>query len=691
MAAASRRFQIVGHRGAAARAPENTAASLEAGLAAGADAIEIDVGLTRDGRVVLLHDASVDRTTSGRGALRSLGWDRVRGLDAGSWFSRKFAGEPPIDLDDALAIVRARVPIIVEIKPSTQDRETVDAVLACIARTGGTRGVTISSSAWHVLENVRERSSAADIALTVRSTERNDPIAWAKRIKASALHPSRRIATEDFIARAHDAGLIVIPYTVNGTAPMRALAAAGADGIFTDDPAAMRRARARGEQTTATDGALTLGIDQGSGGTRAVLVDGAGSIVASHRVAVASRKRKDGSIVLDAEAVAASVVRAAAPIVEAATSPVAAAGLAVQRSSIVVWRRSDARPVTPVLSWRVGTTYEPDAALLRVEDRIERATGLTVRFPYGAVRLAALLAESPETARKLADGDLVAGPLGAFLAARLAGERDAPCDPSLAQRTLAFDLDHGAFTRELADVLRVPQRAWAPVGPSLASRGALKFGRTRVPLQALAGDVGAAVRAALPDDRSERMGAMVLGTGGFVVVPTGTRRPRAAGLLTTLLWEGRHGPRYAIEGTVHGLAAGLVEAGRRGNFQNLPAPRIAARAGTALRSAPVIAAIEGTGTPDWEVTPRFIVERGDFSPEEIIRGTIDDLAGRFGRIAALLRDAAALPDRFVVGGGLAAAPHLTARIGERVGVELTIDPRPEITAVGAALLARDAI
>ena len=60
---------IVGHRGAAAKAPENTAVSLVAGLDAGADMIEIDVGMTRDGRVVVLHDTTVDRTTSGRGAL----------------------------------------------------------------------------------------------------------------------------------------------------------------------------------------------------------------------------------------------------------------------------------------------------------------------------------------------------------------------------------------------------------------------------------------------------------------------------------------------------------------------------------------------------------------------------------------------------------------------------------------------
>src|SRR5215831_13031833 len=131
-----RRFLVVGHRGAAARAPENTAASLLAGLAAGADAVEIDVGLTRDGRAVLLHDTTLNRTTSGRGPLRSASWERVCRLDAGSWFSPAFRGEPPIDLDDALAIARARVPMIVEVKSisrdgrraSAADRATVEAV-----------------------------------------------------------------------------------------------------------------------------------------------------------------------------------------------------------------------------------------------------------------------------------------------------------------------------------------------------------------------------------------------------------------------------------------------------------------------------------------------------------------------------------------------------------------------------------
>jgi len=172
-------------------------------------------------------------------------------------------------------------------------------------------------------------------------------------------------------------------------------------------------------------------------------------------------------------------------------------------------------------------------------------------------------------------------------------------------------------------------------------------------------------------------------------VATG-RTPRYVdGLLTTLLYEDADGPVYALEGTVHGLAASIVEAGRRGGFEALPAERIAARSAAAARSPHVDAAIEGTGTPDWDLRPRFEVEAGDFSPEEIVRGTIDDLASRFTSIARLLRAEKLCPERFVATGGLAFAPHLTARIAECLAAAVVIDPRPNRTAVGAALIARD--
>jgi glycerol kinase/glycerophosphoryl diester phosphodiesterase len=693
-----RRFLIVGHRGAAARAPENTASSLAAGIDGGADLIEVDVGLSRDGRVVLLHDTTLDRTTNGRGPLRGLDWGRIGALDAGSWFSRRYAGEPPIDLDDALAIVRPRVPLIVELKPvgrerprgvDAADRATVDGVLAAFERTGGVRGVTMSSAGWTLLDHAAQRVRGLDLALTVGSAETRDPIAWAQRVGATALHPNRRLCTPSFVARARGMGLLVIAYTVNRASELAPLLNAGVDGVFTDDPAALRRLLSRRTAAPSARGTLTLGIDQGSGGTRAVLIDAKDAVVASHATSVPSRRDAGGAIVQDAEAVAASVTRAAGPLVRASGRRIAAAGLAVQRSSLVVWRASDGRPVTPVLSWRAGTPAKIPESVAAAEHAVHRSTGLTARYPYGAIRLAALCAESPRIAGGLRDGDLVAGPLGAFLVARLAEGAAAACDPSLAQRTLAYDLNQRGFSAELAALYGIESSFWPAVSPSAGARGRLRIGRSHVPLNALLGDVGAAARSVLGEIADATDGALVLGTGGFVVVPTGRTPRHVDGLLTTLLYEDAEGPVYAIEGTVHGLVAGIVEAGRRGGWAELAPERIAARAGGAARAPRVDAALEGTGTPDWRPPAGLDVEPGAFEPAEIVRGTIDDLAARFGRIAELLHKAASCPARFVAAGGLAFAPHLTSRISEVMGTPVIVDSRPDRTAVGAAMLARD--
>jgi glycerol kinase len=436
-------------------------------------------------------------------------------------------------------------------------------------------------------------------------------------------------------------------------------------------------------------GTLTLGIDQGSGGTRAVLIDLGGAIVASHSTRVASRRDEDGSIVQDAESIAASVGRAAGPLVRDAARRVTAAGLAVQRSSLVVWRANDARPVTPVLSWRTGEAGGIPASLTAREAEIHGATGLTARHPYGAIRLQALCARSPEIANGLRRGRLVAGPLGAFLVARLAEDAAAPCDPSLAQRTLAYDIASGAFTPALAHLYGIEPSFWPGVSPSCGPRGHLRLGRSRVPFCALLGDVGAATRALLGDVAGAEDGALVLGTGGFVVVPSARTPRHVPGLLSSLLYQDVDGPVFAVEGTVHGLASSVVTAGRSGGWDALPPERIAARSGSATRIPRVEAAPEGTGTPDWDPASRFEVEAGTFTPEEIVSGTIEDLAARFGRIAELLRAGGASPARFVATGGVAFSPHLTRRIAERMGVSITVDPRPYRTAVGAALLARD--
>ncbi len=688
-----RRFVVVGHRGAAARAPENTAASILAGLEARADQIEIDVGLSADGRAVVLHDRTLDRTTDGRGPLSARPWATLRRLDAGSWFDPRFSGERLLDLDAALAVVRHRVPIVVEIKSSEPggrdrlspaDRRIVPAVAASIRRTGGLEGITVSSSSWPLLGVMGEALPGVDLALTWGFFDRRDPLEWARRLGASAIHPDRRRCTRAFVDAAHASGAVVVPYTVNRAAELSRVLDAGADGAFTDDPAALRRLLARRSGERPRRDPWVLGIDQGSGGTRAVLLDGSGALVASHAVSLGGRR----GALQDPDAVAASVIRAAAPILDQAPGPVAAAGLACQRGAVVLWRRSGGEPVAPVLSWRISAGYVPPAGLAEADATVSTRTGLTTRYPYGAVRVAALAAGEPALARALGDGSVVAGPLGAFLAGRLA-RREGTCDPSLAQRMLALDLTTRRWAPDLAEISGLPPSCLPPVLPSVADRGSLRIGRHRIPLLAVVGDVGAATRAIA--EVGGPLGALVLGTGGFLTSAPRRIADAAPGLLTSLLFEDRAGPVYAVEGTVHGVAACLFEAARRGGFDDAIPEIAASRGAFASRAPAVVPALEGLGTPDWDLASRFEVEPGDWTGEEIVRGTLEALAARFGRIGTILRRAGLMPAAFAAAGGLAVSPHLTEAIGSRLGVPVAADPRPHRTAAGAALLAREGL
>jgi glycerophosphoryl diester phosphodiesterase len=121
---------VVAHRGATDRAPENTLAAFEAAAEGGADVIELDVQLTADGVPVVLHDERLDRTTPASGAVRTYTWEKIRSLDAGSWYSPAFAGEPIPRLDDVVAWASDHdALLLVELKTSpVYDLATADAL-----------------------------------------------------------------------------------------------------------------------------------------------------------------------------------------------------------------------------------------------------------------------------------------------------------------------------------------------------------------------------------------------------------------------------------------------------------------------------------------------------------------------------------------------------------------------------------
>lgn len=143
----------IGHRGAMGHAPENTRAAFEAGLRLGADAVECDVRLSKEGRLVVIHDDRLDRTTSGRGPVSKKNWAQLSALDAGSWFGPSFAGQRLWRLDDLLAWAkrqqtRARRPlqVVIEIKARPgAPVQLAPKVVALLKKTGMVRRALVIS------------------------------------------------------------------------------------------------------------------------------------------------------------------------------------------------------------------------------------------------------------------------------------------------------------------------------------------------------------------------------------------------------------------------------------------------------------------------------------------------------------------------------------------------------------------
>jgi glycerophosphoryl diester phosphodiesterase len=225
--------EVIAHRGASGTAPENTLPAFRRAEELGADMIELDVQLTRDGHPVVIHDWTLDRTTSGRGAVRRRTLEEIAALDAGAWFGRAFAGTRVPRLDQALSAVGIR--INVELKASGDDG-LERRVLDTVERSGALGRVIFSSFDAASLGRLRALSGAADLAVLWAGRSISRAVALAGRVGARSLHLRTSRIVAGAIASGHAAGLAVRVWTVNAPTEFARLTDAGADGVFTDYP-----------------------------------------------------------------------------------------------------------------------------------------------------------------------------------------------------------------------------------------------------------------------------------------------------------------------------------------------------------------------------------------------------------------------------------------------------------------------
>ena len=227
----------VAHRGAGKLAPENTLAAFRLGASHGYRAFECDVKLSSDGVPFLLHDATLERTTSAQGTAGTRPWSELSRLDAGGGHSRRYAGEPLPSLDAIARYVQNNgFALNIEIKPTPGlERETGLAVgSACVALwQGATSPLLFSSFRPDALQGARETAPQVPRALLL-DTLWDGWFAVVQSLDCVAVVSHHKLMDAALIAQLHGAGLRALCYTVNEAAQAQRLLALGVDGIITD-------------------------------------------------------------------------------------------------------------------------------------------------------------------------------------------------------------------------------------------------------------------------------------------------------------------------------------------------------------------------------------------------------------------------------------------------------------------------
>jgi len=232
---------VIAHRGASGEAPENTLAAFRLAVAQGCDAIELDIHLSADGQIVVCHDDSIGRTTTGKGVIREMTVKQLKQADAGVKFGGRFAGERIPLLEEVFDAVPQEIMLNIEIKGGF-DRRVEPALLELLERKKRLDNVVVSSFNHKSLRWLKQLEPRVKIGLLYATDFVNHRrIAEAMDVDVYSLHPEYRLIRREDIADAVAHGLKVFPYTINGEMEMRQAVHDGASGIITDYPGKLKQ------------------------------------------------------------------------------------------------------------------------------------------------------------------------------------------------------------------------------------------------------------------------------------------------------------------------------------------------------------------------------------------------------------------------------------------------------------------
>ena len=230
-------FIKIAHRGSSGSYPENTRLAFEKAIEAGADMIEMDCRLSKDGHVVVIHDDRLDRTARAKGFVKGKTLRQLKKLDVGAWLKKSFKGERILTLEEILEIVSGKVEINLEIKSVLRGPLGIELkVLFIVSHFDYLERAIFSSFDYQSLRRLRELAPDVRIGVLYGAGIKDNPFQAAREMNAYSLHIQREFATPHFLEEARELGLKSFVWTVNEVKEMEKFLSLGADGIISDFP-----------------------------------------------------------------------------------------------------------------------------------------------------------------------------------------------------------------------------------------------------------------------------------------------------------------------------------------------------------------------------------------------------------------------------------------------------------------------
>ena len=232
---------VIAHRGYRQKYPENTLAAIQAAAATGVPMIELDVMFSRDRKVVVIHDATLERTTNGHGAVNNCTMEKLKELDAGSWFDPRFADQRLPELSDVLDLVGGRTRLNIEIKAQAYEHnhppDAIEKQIVTLVKQKDLQdSVLISSFEIDILVQIASMQNPPAIALISKTPASKRIVEICTHLKVFSWHPDHLILTARQVDMMHAAGLRVFPYNVDTFEDFVKMVNMQVDGVITDNP-----------------------------------------------------------------------------------------------------------------------------------------------------------------------------------------------------------------------------------------------------------------------------------------------------------------------------------------------------------------------------------------------------------------------------------------------------------------------